>query len=101
MTKTHSYSFPVGLKSLVMPRKKIPAFFDSWNHLNLNLRFRSLARTSYASPAPDTTNLRSEQPTSHIEGDILCGYSLGTVPSGMDSHIFQQICAEHSAVYSR
>ena len=32
--------------------------------------------------------------------DILCGYSLGTVQGGMDSHIFQRICAEHSAVHS-
>jgi CheY-like chemotaxis protein len=33
--------------------------------------------------------------------DILCGYSLGIVQNGMDSQIFQRICAEHSAVYSR
>jgi len=33
--------------------------------------------------------------------DILCGYSLGSVPGGMDSQIFQRICAEHSAVHSR
>jgi len=33
--------------------------------------------------------------------DILCGYSLGGVQGGMDSHIFQRICAEHSAIYSR
>jgi len=33
--------------------------------------------------------------------DILCGYSLGSVPGGMDSHIFQRICAEHSAVHTR
>ena len=33
--------------------------------------------------------------------DILCGYSLGRVQGGMDSQIFQRICAEHSAVYSR
>ena len=33
--------------------------------------------------------------------DILCGYHSGTVPGGMDSHIFQRICAEHSAVCSR
>jgi DNA-binding NarL/FixJ family response regulator len=33
--------------------------------------------------------------------DILCGYSLGSVQGGMDSHCFQRICAEHSAVYSR
>ena len=32
--------------------------------------------------------------------DILCGYSLGSV-RGMDSHVFQRICAEHSAVHSR
>jgi hypothetical protein len=32
--------------------------------------------------------------------DILCGYSLG-VQGGMDSRIFQRICAEHSAVHSR
>jgi len=31
--------------------------------------------------------------------DILCGYSVGQ--DGMDSQIFQRICAEHSAVYSR
>jgi DNA-binding NarL/FixJ family response regulator len=30
--------------------------------------------------------------------DILCGYSLGSVQGGMDRHILQQICAEHSAV---
>jgi CheY-like chemotaxis protein len=33
--------------------------------------------------------------------DILCGYSLGSVQGGMDSHIFQRICAEHSAVRSQ
>ena len=33
--------------------------------------------------------------------DILCGYSLASVQGGMDSHIFQRICAEHSAVHSR
>jgi KaiC/GvpD/RAD55 family RecA-like ATPase len=33
--------------------------------------------------------------------DILCGYSLRNVQSGMDSHTFQRICAEHSAVHSR
>ena len=33
--------------------------------------------------------------------DILCGYCLSTVRGGMDSHIFQRICAEHSAVHSR
>jgi CheY-like chemotaxis protein len=31
--------------------------------------------------------------------DILCGYSVGQ--DGMDSQIFQRICAEHSAVYSQ
>ena len=33
--------------------------------------------------------------------DILCGYSLGSVQGVMESHIFQQICEEHSAVHSR
>ncbi len=33
--------------------------------------------------------------------DILCGYDVGKVQGGMDSHIFQRICAEHSAVHSR
>jgi DNA-binding NarL/FixJ family response regulator len=32
---------------------------------------------------------------------ILCGYSLGSVQGGMDRHVFQRICAEHSAVHSR
>jgi DNA-binding NarL/FixJ family response regulator len=30
--------------------------------------------------------------------DILCGYAVGQ--GGLDDHIFQRICAEHSAVYS-
>jgi hypothetical protein len=30
---------------------------------------------------------------------ILCGYSLRR--GGMDSRVFERICAEHSAVYSR
>jgi DNA-binding NarL/FixJ family response regulator len=33
--------------------------------------------------------------------DILCGYSLRRSYDGMDSHIYQRICAEHSAVHSR
>jgi DNA-binding NarL/FixJ family response regulator len=33
--------------------------------------------------------------------DILCGYSLGSVQGGMDDHVFERICAEHSTVYSR
>ena len=33
--------------------------------------------------------------------DILCGYSLHSVPGGMESPIYEKICAEHSAVYSR
>ena len=32
--------------------------------------------------------------------DILCGYSVENPQGGMDTHLFQQICAEHSAVYS-
>jgi DNA-binding NarL/FixJ family response regulator len=33
--------------------------------------------------------------------DILCGYSLGSFEGLMNSHIFQRVCAEHSAVHSR
>jgi len=33
--------------------------------------------------------------------DFLCGYSLGCSQGAMDSHVFQRICAEHSAVCSR
>jgi hypothetical protein len=32
--------------------------------------------------------------------DILCAYPLGSLQGGVDTHIFQQICAEHSAVFS-
>jgi DNA-binding NarL/FixJ family response regulator len=33
--------------------------------------------------------------------DILCGYCLSADQSGMDEQVFQQICAEHSAVHGR
>jgi CheY-like chemotaxis protein len=33
--------------------------------------------------------------------DILCGYPLGSFRRKQDSHIFQRICAEHSAVYTQ
>jgi hypothetical protein len=33
--------------------------------------------------------------------DVLCAYPLGSFQGGMDSHIVQRICSEHSAVYSR
>ena len=33
--------------------------------------------------------------------DILCGYPLGSFHSKQHSHIFQRICAEHSAVHSQ
>lgn len=33
--------------------------------------------------------------------DILCGYLLSSVQGGMDSRVFERICAEHSAVYSQ
>jgi DNA-binding NarL/FixJ family response regulator len=35
------------------------------------------------------------------EVDILCSYSLGSVQGGMDARVFQEICAEHSAVHVR
>jgi hypothetical protein len=33
--------------------------------------------------------------------EILCGYPLRRVQGGMESHIYEKICAEHSAVHSR
>jgi hypothetical protein len=49
--------------------------------------------------------IRVERLTNRIaetyDVDILCGYCLGTVQDGMDSHVFQGICEEHSAVSSR
>ena len=39
--------------------------------------------------------------TKIYEVDFLCGYSVGSVQGRMDTHLFQQICAQHSAVYSR
>lgn len=33
--------------------------------------------------------------------DILCGYALGSFHGEEDEHVFQSICAEHSAVYSQ
>jgi DNA-binding NarL/FixJ family response regulator len=36
-----------------------------------------------------------------FEVDILCGYALSSFHGKEDEHIFQSICAEHSAVYSR
>jgi len=33
--------------------------------------------------------------------DILRGYALSTFHGEEDEHVFQSICAEHSAVYSR
>jgi hypothetical protein len=33
--------------------------------------------------------------------DILCGYPLGSFHAEQDRHIFQRICAEHSAVHSQ
>jgi MEDS: MEthanogen/methylotroph, DcmR Sensory domain len=33
--------------------------------------------------------------------DILCGYPLGSFHGEQRSHMFQRICAEHSAVHSR
>jgi DNA-binding NarL/FixJ family response regulator len=32
---------------------------------------------------------------------VLCGYPLGSFQGGVGSHIFDKICAEHSAVHSR
>jgi len=32
--------------------------------------------------------------------DVLCAYLLNSLQGGMDSHTFQRICGEHSAVHS-
>jgi DNA-binding NarL/FixJ family response regulator len=49
--------------------------------------------------------IRVERLTNQIaktyDVDILCGYCLSAVQGEMDSHVFQRICAEHLAVYSR
>jgi hypothetical protein len=49
--------------------------------------------------------IRIERLTNRIaktyDVDILCGCCLGTVQGGMDSDVFERICEEHSAVYSR
>jgi len=39
--------------------------------------------------------------TKMYDVDILCGYSVGSVQSGMDTYLFQAICAQHSTVCSR
>jgi hypothetical protein len=39
--------------------------------------------------------------TKRFDVDILCGYSLGSFQGGIDNHIFEKICAEHSAVFSQ
>jgi hypothetical protein len=33
--------------------------------------------------------------------DIFCTYSMNALPGGVNSHIFQKICSEHSAVISQ
>ena len=35
-----------------------------------------------------------------FEADILCGNALSSFHGEKDEHVFQSICAEHSAVYS-
>jgi DNA-binding response OmpR family regulator len=39
--------------------------------------------------------------TKRYDVDILCGYSLGSFQGGIDNHMFEKICAEHSAVHSQ
>jgi DNA-binding NarL/FixJ family response regulator len=44
----------------------------------------------------------SNQLTKTYDVDMLCGYSVSSVEGvAMDAHLFQRICAEHSAVHSR
>jgi DNA-binding NarL/FixJ family response regulator len=44
--------------------------------------------------------LGNDLPKTH-KVDILCAYSLSSFHGEEDEHVFQSICAEHSAVYSR
>jgi CheY-like chemotaxis protein len=37
--------------------------------------------------------------TKRYDVEILCGYSLGSFQGGTDNHMFEKICAEHSAVH--
>jgi hypothetical protein len=39
--------------------------------------------------------------TQRVRRGLLCGYSLSSVQTGVETYIFQEICAKHSAVYSR
>jgi CheY-like chemotaxis protein len=41
------------------------------------------------------------QLTAQYDVDIRCGYSRNSTQGGMDKQLYQQICARHSAVYSR
>jgi hypothetical protein len=38
--------------------------------------------------------------TRTFDAHVLCGYFTGHAPQGMENHIYQRICAAHSAVYS-
>jgi DNA-binding NarL/FixJ family response regulator len=45
--------------------------------------------------------LWNEEIVSRYNVDVLCGYSGCSVQGGMESPMYEKICAEHSAVYSR
>jgi hypothetical protein len=42
-----------------------------------------------------------DQIVSTYQVDTLCGYPLRSFRGDKDQHVFQSICAEHSAVYSQ
>jgi hypothetical protein len=44
---------------------------------------------------------RCKELTKRFDVDILCGYSTGSFRGGTDNHMFEKICAEHSAVHSQ
>jgi hypothetical protein len=90
-----------------MPRHQL-------NHaLNQSERARNVVETEKAVKARETDvtsdrgmeenalQLRTEIATERYNVNILCGYSPGRVQGGMEAHIYQRICAEHSAVHSR
>jgi len=67
------------------------AIFGEGTHL--------LCEHGKAQPAIEDEKL-CNQLSKMYDVDILCGYSLRSVEGAMNDSVFQQICAEHSAVHS-
>jgi DNA-binding NarL/FixJ family response regulator len=67
--------------------------------------FAECVNLLWAQGNPEATirleGLWNEGIVSSYNVDVLCGYSLGTVPGRIDGYVYEKICAEHSALYSR